>query len=121
MEKQYRLPKEFATKWIAALRSGEYKQGERRLFNIVDGVEEYCCIGICGCILGATKESMKGYAKRGVEDVIADIPEELKMPISDFVSDWRESLLGRCMDMNDVEGKSFPEIADWIQDNCLLY
>lgn len=32
--------------WIAALRSGEYKQGMGSLCRIKEGVKSYCCLGV---------------------------------------------------------------------------
>lgn len=37
------MNKEVKAKWVAALRSGEYKQGKGRLKNINN---EYCCLGV---------------------------------------------------------------------------
>ena len=61
--KSFKLPKEFAEKWITALRSGEYKQGVGLLKCIdytedfpnreIPGSETYCCLGIAGKICGA--------------------------------------------------------------------
>lgn len=62
-EKSFEMPKEFAEKWITALRSGEYKQGVGLLKCIeytedfpnreIPGSETYCCLGIAGKICGA--------------------------------------------------------------------
>ena len=41
---KYKLPKEFATKWLEALRSGNYKQGMGLLYNEDTG--SYCCLGV---------------------------------------------------------------------------
>lgn len=35
---------EIKTRWVAALRSGEYKQGERRVLN--DDKGGFCCLGV---------------------------------------------------------------------------
>ena len=35
---------EAKAKWVAALRSGEYKQGDNWLYNPVSG--KYCCLGV---------------------------------------------------------------------------
>lgn len=37
-----RMPKELLAKWLAALRSGEYKQSRESLY---DG-NGYCCLGV---------------------------------------------------------------------------
>lgn len=38
------MPKELATKWLAALRSGEYVQGQRYLYT--KEPERFCCLGV---------------------------------------------------------------------------
>lgn len=40
------MKKEIADKWVAALRSGEYKQTTKMLCKIEDGVKSYCCLGV---------------------------------------------------------------------------
>ncbi len=40
---------DFKMRWVAALRSGEYKQGYHRLW---DGAHEYCCLGVACQVLG---------------------------------------------------------------------
>ena len=63
--KKYRLPKEFAEKWVAALRSGEYKQGDQTLlsyeeideFTVDINKKSYCCLGVA-CALTEVPESV---------------------------------------------------------------
>jgi len=43
-------------KWVAALRSGEYKQGQRQLHN-ADG-DKFCCLGVL-CDLAAKEGIVK--------------------------------------------------------------
>jgi len=46
--KEFELPKEFATKWVAELRSGKYKQVKSSLFDCGG----YCCLGVAGHLAG---------------------------------------------------------------------
>lgn len=39
--------------WCAALRSGKYKQGTGQLKEVIDGVPQYCCLGVLAEIDGA--------------------------------------------------------------------
>lgn len=59
--KKFKLPKEFAEKWITALRSGNYKQIRGSLLELEDTNERetttehledcrFCCIGVAGDI-----------------------------------------------------------------------
>ncbi len=43
------MKKEWADKWVAALRSGEYKQGTRVLRSAQD---EFCCLGVLCDLVG---------------------------------------------------------------------
>ena len=49
---------EYKDKWIAALRSGEYKQGRSSLCAIQDdGSQAYCCLGVLAELDGVLEES----------------------------------------------------------------
>ena len=37
---------EIKAQWIAALRSSNYRQGRTALKRVVDGVPQYCCLGV---------------------------------------------------------------------------
>lgn len=115
--KQYSLPKDFAEKWVAALRSGEYEQGKEALFN--NGC--YCCLGVAAVVCGAKNDmllqgddSPAAYLYRGEIDR-PRIPEDVLEAIP-------ENIIGSCglpaklAGFND-EGKSFADIADWIEQN----
>jgi hypothetical protein len=114
--KQYQLPKEFAEKWVAALRSGEFPQGKGKLLE--NGT--YCCLGVGGKICGATDEMLAdagGFLFRNrsgrkyfSEEVDAAIPDGLRE------GQGFNLLTDRLYKMND-NGASFPEIADWIEQN----
>ncbi len=70
--KQFKLPKEFAEKWITALRSGEYKQGESMLqsfkeeyadeeYDDLESTPEtcnYCCLGVAAYISGIPADKL---------------------------------------------------------------
>jgi hypothetical protein len=57
MNKHFELPKEFATKWLEDLRSGEYEQARHHLY--IDGA--YCCLGVA-CV-----QFLKG---RNIEELL---------------------------------------------------
>lgn len=44
---------ELKTKWVEALRSGKYKQGEGYLSRVDNGAEKFCCLGVVFDIQGA--------------------------------------------------------------------
>ena len=76
--KNYKLPKEFAEKLIAALRSGKYEQGGANLLSYeklddttVDFNKKlYCCLGVA-CALTGVKESI--YNRKSFVDKNSNI------------------------------------------------
>ena len=62
MKKTFRLPKEFAERWIEALNSDKYLQGEDTLVKNLDeeihdpNTCKYCCLGVAAKISGAPPE-----------------------------------------------------------------
>ena len=100
--------------WIAALKSGDYKQGYQRLRTR----DTFCCLGVL-CNLHAQahpeiamKESSSAYYL-GQDELL---PQE--------VLTWAEMCYGNLggsnlilMQMNDIERKNFVEIADFIKEH----
>ena len=91
-----KLDPEFKKKWVNALRSGEYKQGDCSLFR--NG--KYCCLGVASVILGWDK---KGDGYKFLPDLIQ------YGGASGFGS--------RLVQMNDSHEKTFNQIADFIDKN----
>ena len=97
--------------WIAALRSGKYKQG-RVLLRSKD--DEYCCLGVLCEISGLqAKPSDSGFAYL---DHLSCLPRA----VADGGDAWGlvfgvsvTALVG----MNDERGKSFEEIADYLEEH----
>lgn len=110
--KKYRLPKEFTEKWLKALRSGEYKQGEAKLFNKRN--DSYCCLGVACSVAKINPQKFVDWGWIHFSFANEEMPTEL---VEEKKSDGLPDELSR---MND-QGKSFIEIADWIQKNVELY
>lgn len=120
MSKQYQLPREFAEKWVKALRSGEYKQGKECLGNKDNG---YCCLGIAAITAGATDKmllksdntTLANYLTRDefgpkiTNKIFENIPQQL-------IGLYGNQLVTELTSRND-SGQSFTEIADWIEQN----
>lgn len=99
MNEQQKLDPEFKAKWVAALRSGEYKQCKGAL-HLNGG---HCCLGVAEMILGLTSSI----------DTILDgdgFPEAIKG------GRFENSNVETLTSMNDG-GFSFPKIADYIEKN----
>lgn len=122
----------YTDRWIEALRSGRYPQGQDRLCtkDVVVG-RRYCCLGVAGDILvqdgnaewvdrpvnhgpvlamdGVTYSTDLGP---GMEDLELALPPGSKFGLD---TDDIESLIA----LNDVERLSFAEIADHIERNAV--
>jgi len=133
--KKYKLPKRFLAKWLVALRSGDYLQGQGLLYN--KETNGFCCLGVAGAICGNSLEKMDGQEMFRIEDaevpksVVPNkkFPQELKyQTIHDDDNEFIVTLA--CMnDGNEsAEGANptrkkytFPEIADWLETNVESY
>lgn len=100
-------------KWVDALRSGAYKQGNGYLRTKED---KFCCLGVL-CDLMADRwitdsdyESCYGYTCGG-EICLGYLPSKTKEEIS--LENFLEEIL---IQMNDA-GESFDNIAKYIQNN----
>lgn len=90
------------TKWVEALRSGKYEQGTKVLFS--KRTRAYCCLGVLCVVNGVDPEN--------IEDRITT---DLTPWFDPGLTQEQASRLGDIM--NDAQGKSFAEIADYIEAN----
>jgi hypothetical protein len=104
---------ELKTKWVAALRSGKFQQGDRAL----RANDRYCCLGVLaevkGCQWGKNihGEATPVFGSEGVGRH-EDSPCYLDESFSGLLYATQCALA----DLND-SGKPFPAIADWIEEN----
>lgn len=98
------------SKWLHALRSGEYKQGKGRLREHA----AYCCLGVL-CDIHA-KETGGRWSSNEYLDCAGILPVKVRdwagLEARDPVVD---GLDGRCLSSHNDNGKPFPEIADLIE------
>lgn len=125
---------EYKDKWIAALRSGEYKQGQGMLCHVGDGeTREFCCLGVLADLDGvlvsdkfAPSERMVApYLKDGIfspamyegrngvlRKIVLDTPEGLPAGIyGGFEKAQLPTMVAR---LNDA-GLTFEQIADYLE------
>lgn len=92
---------ELKAKWLTALRSGEFKQARNALHQPKAG--GYCCLGVL-CVAGGMDDTLKTADYDALDRIVGGLP-------------IRDCLTG----MNDKAaskgGKTFAEIADWIEAN----
>lgn len=101
-----RMDPELKRKWVEALRSGKYRQCRNELY---DGNGGFCCLGVAQHIFTG-----KLPPKRWNESDGRPTP-----PALDRLRDngnGSGNVLTTLAHMND-HGKTFPEIADWIEAN----
>ena len=109
-----RLPKAFKKKWIAALRSGDYKQGMGTLYDFTD--DRYCCLGVAGIVGGLKqKEISKADILNGVELGF----DPVKRGVPEVICGRNNNpIVSKLIDMNDAQlGFDFNGIANWIEEN----
>lgn len=112
--KKYQLPKEFAKKWLYALRSGEYKQTNGTLCK--DG--KFCCLGVAAHISGVNIDLITSKAI---------IHNNFNLPVGITGAAGDNPLVAFLVTHNDGEvdenlnpkGEKwdFIKIADWIEKN----
>lgn len=106
------LNQKFKRKWITALRSGDYEQGESVLK--VPKNQQYCCLGVA-CVVAGVRScdiSDKGLPSQLSAKLQAKLPPFFRSNEEDGDHEGLVALA----DMND-SGKTFAEIADYIEDN----
>ena len=115
---------EVKAKWLAALRSGDFKQGQGSLHTIEPVVgERFCCLGVL-CKLAADEGVIPApirsdFARKNwvVYDGAASLlPKSVSRwsGIADGFGAYGESGLATLANDNDA-GMTFPEIADIIE------
>jgi hypothetical protein len=97
MNNENKLDPEFKAKWVAALRSGEYKQG----FCLLHSRGRYCCLGVAAVLNGW---DLKGEGYKFLPAIV-NYGEEFDLHGSKLVT------------MNDTYENTFSEIADYIEEN----
>jgi hypothetical protein len=95
-------------RWIAALRSGQYKQGRERLRRADN---TFCCLGV----LSDVADSSKWHRPEGCGYYIygefnGGIPPREILQRAGIDPGY-----GRLIEMNDSNSKTFAEIADYLE------
>lgn len=118
-----KLSPELKAKWLAALRSGEYRQGHEHLCLLERRAEDvdvtcYCCLGVLAEVAGERLVPSTSVAT--LDDICrSDLVGGWGSPKEAFMAEEPEThttIQRKLAAMNDT-GKSFEEIADWIEAN----
>lgn len=67
--KTIRMPQPLLDKWLAALRSGEYKQAQHRLKVMLDDGPGYCCLGVLQMVADGEVETSESGIYFGAPSV----------------------------------------------------
>lgn len=105
----------YLKRWIAALRSGRYRQTTGTLVTGPNHRSAYCCLGVGGRVCGVRNRAM------GDVSILVNAPDELPPSVR-----RAGALLGltpadqsKLTTMNDVQRCSFEQIADYIEYTIL--
>jgi len=116
------MNQERKAEWVTALRSGEYKQG---LGALRTSDNKFCCLGVL-CDIAVKRKDAPEW-----ENPTANYPSNYTIRFpgqargNSGLLPWRlaedydlpNHLSGKLMELNDDKGKSFEEIATYIEEN----
>lgn len=100
-------------KWVKALRSGKYKQGNSHLYNV--HTDTYCCLGVLAVVCNP-KVPMKEIKLHLSGVAMPSLVFQEKHDLDKNKNTIHGSTAEYLADMND-RGDSFEEIADYIEKN----
>lgn len=104
--------------WVAALRSGKYRQGQHCLSRRDNSKHvRYCCLGVL-CEITPDVKRVRPNPFRGDHEYVfegASSDTELPSPLRQSMGITRTQE-GDLINMND-DGQPFSQIADWIEKN----
>lgn len=93
MSSDSKMDPELKQKWIAALKSGEYKQGKSCLHDVEQ--DTYCCLGVLN--------EVAGYGYHSTDGILGtELDQRVQIQL---------------IHMNDFLDYSFEGIANWIEEN----
>lgn len=106
-----KINKRLKTKWVKALRSGEYLQGSGVLVDRTLPKPSYCCLGVLAVVCGISNETMADHAYLSSTGIERD---DLLGPAHINADESKDSIQIKLAKMNDA-GKSFKYIASYIE------
>ena len=128
------MDQEFKARWVAALRSGEYEQGQGQLVaDFGDGQKVFCCLGVACEVAVEDGLAERAVTRDGFHDGYADtegnedngaIPLTLAIQLGLTPSgSFSRPVYAGGRDhygldsLNDTAGWTFAQIADYIETN----
>lgn len=118
MTNDVKMDIELKTRWLTALRSGEYQQGRGYLCraNPITQVTAYCCLGVLAAIEPSIAAKVPAYGRNSpvATDTEQLLTESTCLSVVAGLDFEVQSLLAS---MNDEDKCSFDSIADYIEDH----
>jgi len=98
----------YKSSWVTALRSGKFKQTTVSLRR----GNSYCCLGVLCQIAGVPARKLGERGTHSFDGGSSVLTQRLR-----GVFELTDTNIDNLIDMNDSYGKSFEEIADYIEEN----
>lgn len=124
MPKYQKMDPKFKARWLKALRSGKYEQGQEalRTRSVLDKKPKYCCLGVAADIMkDVTWSEYDQVIFKGKHTFMSgSIPDEVAQTVG--LNDEAQIRLacfndGKTKNGKRAHRKNFNEIADWIEKN----
>ena len=107
------MKKELRDAWVARLRDPANKQYHRQMFAYDKNNTATCCLGQLCIANGYVRREITGHEDETAVRQITDPPYYYQF-VKEIIGIKNKDY---CIEMNDRLGKSFIEIADWIEAN----
>ena len=105
--------RKFALKWIKALRSGKYEQGDGYLYYAKD--DTYCCLGVAEILAGSSKQDLNEEVFPRTKGNLSKYPKLFTKDSSGYnLNCYLHKVRIAASDLND-SGVSFKKIANKIE------
>jgi hypothetical protein len=113
--------------WVKALRSGNYKQGQNKLYANEPGANRasYCCLGVLCRVIERSEDPEHEKLQKLVDawrdqSTVHEVSEKLCAGFGlarRLKADVAETVEARLIWINDANGASFRKIADWVEEH----
>lgn len=114
-----KMDPEVKAKWVAALRSRKYKQGQSYLKIIEkNGAQKHCCLGVlCDTMKIPNKVSQGSGPYEGSRSVYFVFPDlvESSAIIPTGIFGLSDEAIAKLMWLNDINESKFNKIANFIE------
>jgi len=108
-------------RWVAALRSGDYKQGRATMRQRTPDGDTFCCLGVLSDLAvkgGVCEWEAFNEKTYGINDISGSLPTKvMEWAGLDYCNPWLDSIALDAIRANDGDKLTFNEIATAIEEN----